>query len=199
MDLAYTLDRLVNVVKILQAGDPSTDTPAVNIQPTFPVKFEVQRIQIDSRNKYIGPIAIYDVSMEFLDQNNCRIISFRSAGTTYHTLQEAQTISITEFKVRSATEEVTREWDSSRGKSVDKINTVTVYTEANEESKLSAIFTSKLYRSNGAFDDLNLELVTDGNRDIFVLKNNIGSWINYLNSIVPANSPRFGYTRDTKV
>ena len=49
MDLAYTLDRLVNVVKILKAGDSSTDTPTnapeENIQPiikTFPVESDLK-------------------------------------------------------------------------------------------------------------------------------------------------------------
>ncbi len=200
MDLAYTLDRLVNVVKILQAGDSSTDTPEENIQPiikTFPVGFEVVKIQFDSRGD--PSIAIHDVKMEFLDKTTCRIISFISAGTTYYTLQEAPTISITEFKVRSSTVEVTSVLDLSKSKYVDETNTVTKYTEAGEESKLSAIFTSKIYRSEGAFDDRDLELKTDGNRDIFVLNNNIRSWRKYLRSIVPADSPRFGYARDTKV
>jgi hypothetical protein len=162
---------------------------------SFPFIFTVPTIKIIPRSSMheAGTINVHEVSIEFISENSCRIVSFYSGGNLFTTKSGCVPITIGNFEIRSITKNVEEVYDHRKGRAIQVITDVDRYTDTSNMQKQEAILNITIERYGYAIDNAELILTLNSNGDRLKLEAPAQGWKTYLYSIINSTDNRFKY------
>jgi hypothetical protein len=162
-----------------------------SVQPSSTLQCTVNRMQFNDGDHRLCAIAIHDVIIEFLDETQCSIISFKSAGTRYNASTDEHNVIIV-HKVEMITENPTTEYNQISMKNITTMNHV--YTTINDVKTQQKIIRKNPKLNCGIIWNVGEDLQVQSDTARITFEYPSMGWIAFLYSIIPPGSKQFGYS-----
>ena len=162
-----------------------------SVKPPIPLQCTVNRMQFNDGDHKLCAIAIHEVLIEFLNETQCRIISFKSAGTKY-TASTDETNLIIISKVELIIENPTTGFNQCSQKNDTIMNHV--YTAVNDFKTQQKTIRKNPKLNCGITWNIGEDLEVQSDAARITFKYPSMGWIAFLYSIIPNGSKQFGYS-----